>query len=106
MSLNLETIPSYSDREFLRDMFTEIHQLGELGHLCIHVDGGCITYALYSGSPNYEQELLYKGYGFEGLGEMRHTYFANKGYMFYLEVPLLEASFQILRKYFKYDELS
>lgn len=108
LDFSLDGIPDYSDVNQLHELFTEVNKIGNLGHLCIHTkDAFQITYALYSGCPDMEQELIYKGYGYsDNLAEMRHTYFSNRGYMFYLPVPLLEASFKILRKYFKYDELS
>lgn len=109
MSFDLNLVPNYVENGLaLSELFTEVHQLGNLGHFCIYTeDQFVITYALYSGCPNMEQTLVYKGCGFSGgLNEMRHTYFSEDGYMFYLEVPLLEASFKILRKYFKFDELS
>lgn len=90
----------------INEVYTDVCTINQ-GFLAAHNDGLVINYALFrfaesdADGSNVKVELIYSGQGISGgLREMRHTYFANEGYIYYLPMDMLIESFQILKKYF------
>lgn len=70
------------------------------------VNGNCLVrWAFFESSSSYEYKLLMHGEGFSDcLREPRHTWFENKGYIFYVNPKPIFECFKILQKYFDYEE--
>ena len=64
----------------------------------------CLLDEIGSSGGNRAYEILCKGHGYAGaLREPRHTQFANKGYVFYINPHLLADAFKVLEKWFDFE---
>ena len=110
-----ESIISYRLSE-IKSKYKIIHDLTNSHILAIHpdedIDSSKVDFALFEfggcvlGATDDEIFMthVFHGYGFsEGLREMRHTYFGEEGYLFYVPMKSIIEAFGILMTYFDGD---
>lgn len=95
----------------VRNGATAVHSCDKNSWLAIWEDPDkesiLVEYALFefhmseSDGSSIMVDCTFHGYGLAGsLREMRHTYFPNDGYVFYLPMARMRKAFDILERYF------